>query len=234
MATISKMHTARYFDSDDDDESLSERHEEQALSNEHGEAEEARVGEKRKSAQELQAEYGEETKKRAPRPKLTTEHLTGMNGFIRVPLDFKTLAFRGKNRKDVKAAAAYSRALMQAYANFSNQLFPGASLQDNLLTIEKLGTKKEVKDYMQHMREGVRNRHVEALYGQEKAERMIQELQVGLRQQYDVDLPDYPEESPATVSPPVQVQQSVPENHQPPASSAPRLLPTASNPYPGD
>jgi hypothetical protein len=168
-------------------ESLSDedQSEEEALSAHHGEAQEAR-GEKRKTeADDVEQLYDEKLKKkpRIPRPKLTAENLTGVNGLIRLPMEFKAIHYRGE-KKDVKAAAAYSRSLMKAYTSFCSDLFPSAAFEDVLTTIEeKLGGKKEVKTYVQHLRDDVRNRHVEKLYGKEKAEKMLLELEDGLRQQ---------------------------------------------------
>jgi hypothetical protein len=42
---------------------------------------------------------------------------------------------------------------MGAYRDFANELFPSMAAEDVFLKIEDLGSKKEVKDYVQLMRD---------------------------------------------------------------------------------
>jgi hypothetical protein len=99
----------------------------------------------------------------------------------------KTTKSNMKTKSKVDAAALFSRKLVSAYFSYCNDLFPSFAPEDVLLKIESFGSKKQVKDYQQHLREEVRNAHLERIYGLEKAESMIRQLQEGLLQQPDVD-----------------------------------------------
>jgi len=72
-----------------------------------------------------------------------------------------------------------------------------------LLKIEGFGSKKEVKAYLQTMRDDVRKSHLESIFGGEKTDRLLQELEYGLKQQQESFLRDYDEEennTPAAVN----------------------------------
>jgi hypothetical protein len=195
----------RIYTSDEESEGEDDYHERAeaaALSKRHGEAEEVRssaAGDKRPAAaaasteEEIAAEYGraaKKKKKRAPRPALKIEDLTGADGLIRIPTEFSNKVRCGGKRRGggsssgkVEAAAAYTRALFVAYRRFCDDLFPSAAFEDVLLKIEQLGSKKEVKSYLQNMRQDACSKHVERIYGRERAERMLSELEQGLLQQ---------------------------------------------------
>jgi len=188
-----------YDDSEDEEESEEQRlqqqqedDEERRLSEKFGEAEEGPSSDnrKRKSAEESEKDIAdalaqEEKKKlKKPRPQLLTTDLTGADGLMKIPIEFKKkLKYkpRPNKKRDIVAAAAYSRNLVNAYHNFCTDLFPSMAFEDVLLKIEQLGSKKEIKDFLQHTRENLRNEHLERLYGREKAEQMLQELDEGLK-----------------------------------------------------
>lgn len=198
-------HAPIHYDSDSslDEETRREQEDEEEqereLSKRHGEAAESGGGDaskKRDAAKtdkDIEAEYAaaaaRATKK--PRPTLTTSHLTGPQGLIRVRQEFPTQlryprCHSSNVRRDIDAAAAYSRQLVAAYQSFCYDLCPSFAFEDLLLKIDMLGSKKEVKSYLQQMRDDVRNAHVERLHGKEKAEKMIEELEMGLKQQNEI------------------------------------------------
>lgn len=146
---------------------------------------------KRQTAEEIRKSLALEEKKktRPPRPKLTIEHLTGTQGLLRVQTDFRTLHQKHKitSKTDTKGAAAFGRALQQHYETFCEDLFPSAAFEDVLLKIEQLGSKREIKNYLEHLRQSVRREHLEKIYGVEKAEEMMSEYEMGLRQQQEQD-----------------------------------------------
>lgn len=172
--------SSRLYDySEDEDEEEQER----ALSELYGEAEEGGAGQKRKKeesdkdiAQELEQE--EKKKIRKLRPHLLPSHLTSAEGLIRLPHELKQIKYKPRKdkKRDVVAAAVYSSNLINGYRNFCEDLFPSMAFEDVLFKIEQLGSKKEVKSFVQHMRDGVRNTYIENCYGREKAEQMLQEV----------------------------------------------------------
>jgi hypothetical protein len=192
--TFSETNTtsSRLYESEEEEEEELER----AMSERYGEAEEAGGGERKRKKEESdkdiekELEQEEKKKQKKPRPQLLPSHLMSAEGLIRLPVEFKRIKYRpmkGKKR-DVGAAAAYVQNLMNAYRSFCTDLFPSMAFEDVLLKIEQLGSKKDVKSFLQSMRDDVRNKHLEELYGKEKAERMLQELDEGLKQsQADFD-----------------------------------------------
>ncbi|GAX18542.1 hypothetical protein FisN_10Hh257 [Fistulifera solaris] len=172
---------ATLYDSLDSDLEEEEEEEERLLSEQHGEADEDDRKKKRSKDDAPDLDYSGVTQKKKKRPTLTVEHLTGLNGLIRIPDDFKAL--NSKIPRDAKSAAQYTRSLMKAYHDFCFELWPQSSSTDVLLMIEQLGTKQPVKTYLQHLRDTARNRHVEHVLGREKAEKLLHELELGLRPQ---------------------------------------------------
>ena len=189
-----RVSSSRLYDDSDEEEEDEERQlmreeeEEKALSKKFGEAEEGGESRKRKkeeSEKDIAQELDQEEKKklRKVRPQLLPVHLTGADGLMKLPIEFKKIKYKPKKgkKRDVVAAAAYTQNLVNAYHSFCEDLFPSLAFEDVLLKIEQLGSKKEVKDFLQYTRDNVRNDHVERLYGREKAERMLQELDDGLK-----------------------------------------------------
>jgi hypothetical protein len=218
------------FSSDDDDDEDSGAEEdrlERQLSARTGETKEASSGGGAKRApteEEIAAEYDKAPRKKKPRPTLDVKDLMGAEGLIRVPIEFKAIVtpnnHNNKNKKNnkVEAAAAYSRNLVSAYQSFCFDLFSGMAFEDVLLRIESLGSKKEVKTFLQSMRQDVQNSYVEKLYGKEKAAQILEELDYGLKQQQELeeqggDVQALEEESPLelrTVERPVTRMQAQP------------------------
>lgn len=186
--------TNRFADSSDEEDEeerrLLEEEEEQEriLSEQHGEAEESTAARsKRQSETDIEAEYGT-ARKKVKRPTLTPAALLGPKGLIRIRSEFhRQLRWPSSTKRTEDAAAAYSRSLIQKYKSFCYDLFPGSAFEDMLTRIESFGSKKEVKTYLQTMREEIRNNHLENIYGKEKANHMIQELEHGLKHQHEMD-----------------------------------------------
>ena len=181
-----------------------EAEQERLLSERFGEAGEA-PSEKRKTAaaatdQDIAAELaGEVRRAKKSRPTLQPADLAGpANGLNRIKNEFNDQAkYRGVDRARLKArgqrltrdqlrraelnaAAAYSRDLVGAYRNYCRDLFPALAFEDTVSRIENLSSKKEVKDYVEIMREDVRRQHLVKIYGAEKTDRMLAELESNL------------------------------------------------------
>lgn len=168
---------ALYSSSDDEEAEEQER----LLTEQHGEAAETTVaGTKREQTdKEIEAEYSTR-KRRKPRPTLKPSHLMGANGLIGIPLNFRDIHFP-KRANSIDAAAQYSRSLVHAYKTFCFDLFPGLAFEDVLSRIETFGSKREVKSYLNQMRDSARNTYLEKIYGKDTAEKMTQELEHGIR-----------------------------------------------------
>jgi len=173
-------------DEEEDEETRLQREEEEQerlLSEQHGEAEES-SSQKRKPEEDIEAEYSR--KKARRRPTLTPAMVTSSKGLIRIRSEFpRQVKWPTTTKNKVNAAATYSRTLVNSYKSFCYDLFPNSAFQDVLTRLESFGAKKEIKDYLQQMREEVRNAHLEKIYGKEKAQAMITELEHGLKQQHD-------------------------------------------------
>ena len=180
-----------------------EEEQERILSTLHGEAtednsktESSRKRTKEQTDQEIADEYaaaGEKKKTKKPRPTLQPERLVGVeNGLLTVKQSFPSrmkpfLPSSKPKRNRVDAAALFARKLVSAYLSYCEDLFPSLAPEDVLLKIESFGSKKQVRDYLTHLREDIRNAHVERLYGLERGESLIQQLQEGLREQDEPD-----------------------------------------------
>lgn len=183
---------ARFLDSSDeeseDEETRLEREEEEQerlLSKQFGEAQESNLGMKRKKEENIEAEYTS-SKPKKKRLVLTPAMLTSSaNGLLRLSSEFpRIIRWRNSSTHNkVQAAAVYSRTLVNAYKSFCYDLFPNMAFSDVLTRIETFGSKKEVKEYLQHLRQQVCSTHLERIYGKEQAQRMMEELQHGLEQQ---------------------------------------------------
>ena len=191
-------------DDDDDDEeerlAREEEEEERGLSAANGEASEAPSSKKRKQTdQEIADLYSSTVKKRKPRVTLQPTHLTGADGLIRVRSDFTSLKYPD-NRKSLDAAATFSRNLIRSYKGWAYNLFPGLAFEDVLSRVETFGSKREMKSHLTHMRTDVRNAHLERIFGRERAERMVNELEDGLKQQQQLQERRVDDEFPSQVS----------------------------------
>ena len=136
---------------------LREEEEERALSEKYGEAaeggggtDESRKRKKEESEKDIAQELDQEEKKKARkvRPQLLPGHLTGADGLMKLPIEFKKIKYKPKKgkKRDIVAAAAYTQNLVNAYHSFCEDLFPSLAFEDVLLKIEQLGSKKEIKE----------------------------------------------------------------------------------------
>ena len=197
----------RYAADDDGLDGLDadEAEQERLLSEQFGEAGEA-PAEKRKTTtdQDIAAELaGEVRRAKKSRPTLQPSDLVGPSGLNRIKNEFNDqVRYRGGadrarlrakkggsqkkltrdqlKRAELNAAAAYSRDLVGAYRSFCRDLFPPMAFEDTVSRIESLGSKKEVKDYVEVMREDVRRQHLVKIYGAAKTDRMLSELESNL------------------------------------------------------
>jgi hypothetical protein len=203
--TRSRYDTTGWF-SDSDEEDAAER----ALSERYGEASEAKDRSNGTAntqsttsptaggvnAQEIAALYDKGVTVKPKRRRVTLEetHLTGADGLIRLPHDLSAaLHYRPPpHKRDVPTAAAYSRRLMRGYEQWFQQLVPSTATDDAALKTSSLGAKKSVKAFVETMRHAVRNQHLERIYGRERADAMLVELEHGLRQQQEVTSGDEP------------------------------------------
>jgi hypothetical protein len=82
----------------------------------------------------------------------------------------------------INMAARYSSSLLTAYTDFARSLFPSLAPADVFLKIEALGSKREVKDFLQVMRDDVRKEYLLKVYNGdvEKVERLLSELEYGI------------------------------------------------------
>eukprot|EP00956_Cyclotella_meneghiniana_P001048 scaffold1252_cov66-Cyclotella_meneghiniana.AAC.2 len=190
----------------DDDLNSEEEEEERLLSSQHGEASDDGPKRKRSATttySEADAaaakEFEEKIKVKKSRPALTPAELKGSKGLIVIRRSFpdqikyrekkpiigtgsksSTVAQKMNTQSQINSAASYSRTLMAAYKNFARQLFPSLAPEDVLLKIQDFGSKKEIKDYLQLMRNDVRKEYLEGIYGTDKTERILHELENGV------------------------------------------------------
>lgn len=190
----------------DDDLNSEEEEEERLLSSQHGKASDDGPKRKRSAAttySEADAaaakEFEEKIKVKKSRPTLTPAELKGNKGLIVIRRSFpdqikyrekkpiigtgsksSAVAQKMNRQSQINSAASYSRTLLSAYKNFARQLFPSLAPEDVLLKIQDFGSKKEIKDYLQLMRNDVRKEYLEGIYGTEKTERILHELENGV------------------------------------------------------
>ncbi|KAL7475275.1 LOW QUALITY PROTEIN: hypothetical protein ACHAW6_001202 [Cyclotella cf. meneghiniana] len=146
-------------------------------------------------------EFEEKVRAKKPRPTLTPADLKGPKGLVMVRRSFprqckfreppsskkvigtgiksSKIAQKMNQEAQITAAANYARTLMTSYRAFARGLFPSLAPEDVLLKIEDMGSKKEVKDYLQIMRNELRREYLEGIYGKKKTERILHELECG-------------------------------------------------------
>ena len=183
-----------YYSSEDEDE---EDEQERLLSEQFGEATEAnniskkrKTNENKEDDQDLEKDFANAAvkKPRLLRPKFEPSHLIGPKGLIQMKNDMpgilerhtaKLVSGGGKRKRQKQSPfqyhseASFGKALISTYKQFCHNLYPHLAFEDLLLRIEKFGSKKEVKDYIQSMREDTRRFNLEKLYGMEKADRIL-------------------------------------------------------------
>jgi hypothetical protein len=177
----------------------SEAEEEALLSKRHGEAAEDNSGNKKRSANDMtdgnsDAKISAEYKKKARRKAPTTvkpEDLLRPHGLVAVRRGFAekfhSSAAGKKYPKTVAGMAKYSRHLVAAYRNWMDTLTGGIPLEEGMWKLATLQSKTNVKQYLQEMRNSVRNEHVERTVGLEMAENLLSQLedyQLQQQQQY--------------------------------------------------
>ena len=99
-------------------------------------------------------------------PLSSTQLLTGLTKLFHS--DFPTLSQKGQE-------PAYIARVMQAYQAICYDMAPNMSFLDTISKIDSLGGKKEVKLYLQHMREEQRNQVLDKLIGSIARERILQD-----------------------------------------------------------
>mmetsp|Transcript_13197 Transcript_13197/g.15527 ORF Transcript_13197/g.15527 Transcript_13197/m.15527 type:complete len:399 (-) Transcript_13197:39-1235(-) len=174
---------------------------ERELSRRNGEASEASPGIKK---QQTDAEIANtlnanDVAKRKRRHVLTEVGLTGSKGLIKIrrnfpsklryrPPNFNTgvlkrnvVSKRKRMEQEIQAAAAYTSNLMRNYEEFATELVPTEHFTDTLNKIQDLGSKKQVKAYLDIMREEVCKQYIEGIHGKEKTEKLFNELEYGLQ-----------------------------------------------------
>ncbi|KAG7359123.1 replication fork protection component [Nitzschia inconspicua] len=72
--------------------------------------------------------------------------------------------------------AKYSRQLVAAYRRWMDELTGGIPLEEGMWKVQTLLSKGQVKQYVQEMRNQVRNEYVERTLGLEKAEQLLSQL----------------------------------------------------------
>jgi hypothetical protein len=192
---------------DDDDLNSEEEEEERLLSAEHGEASDDGPKRKRPTSTTTYSEadaaaakeFEEKVRVKKSRPVLTPADLKGSKGLIAIRRSFpdqikfrehkkaigtgaksSSVARKMNEESQITSAANYASSLMAAYKHFARALFPSLAPEDVLLKVEDMGSKKEIKDYLQIMRNDVRREYLEGIYGEEKTERILHELENGV------------------------------------------------------
>lgn len=89
---------------------------------------------------------------------------------------------------DVRASATYVSKLMNAYHSFATSIAPNMHPIDTFRKIETLGSKRQVRDYLDTMREEVCKDHLRTIYGNDRAEKLVDELEDGLKAHQDMIL----------------------------------------------
>jgi hypothetical protein len=189
-------------DADDDDEE-EEAEQERLLSEQHGEANESPTSsslKRRQTDADIAKALNDQTlledpKKKKQRLTLTTSKLVSPEGLIRVRHEFGKIHYRPPPKREssnkekrlsqeVQASAVYLKRLIQSYEDFAMDLAPNMHYSDTFRKIQDLGGKKEVRDYLNTMRQEICREHLHKVYGTERAEKFINELEYG-RQSFD-------------------------------------------------
>ena len=82
---------------------------------------------------------------------------------------------------DIRASATYISKLMKAYHNFAVDIAPNTHPTDTFRKIESLGSKKQVRDYLDMMRQDICKDHLQKIYGNDRAEKLVNELEDGMK-----------------------------------------------------
>ena len=82
---------------------------------------------------------------------------------------------------EINASASYLSSLMKSYQRFANEIAPNMHHTDTFRKIQDLGSKKQVRDYLDTMREEVCKEHMGKVYGVKRTEKLMHELEYGLK-----------------------------------------------------
>jgi len=197
---VMKKRSIHDLPSEDEYYSTEEKDQERRFTKRLDEASEApgsnkkRNNENKQTEKDIEKEYSKESQiPKRKRPRLETKDVTGPKGLIRIRNEFpKLVKYRSKGRnfrEHVLNAAIYGQSILDSYRLFCYDLFAHKSYEDVLNRIETFGSKKEVKEFLNEMRMQMRKEHLTRVYGYEKTERMLCEIDSGTRIQ---DFPDDP------------------------------------------
>ena len=200
-------------DDDDYDDGYDSYDEEEALlSRRHGEAMEDNSGNKKRSAttteEDIANEYAAQDQQQKKKKRkvssqrtVTPEDLIKSKGLMvlrhSIAPKFHTTAANGKPRynKTVGGMAKYTRHLVQAYTNWMDDMTNGIPIEEAMWKVYTLQSKTNVKQYVDEMRQSVRNDYVERTLGLEKAQSLLAQLEDYYQQsQYDDDVNEYDQE----------------------------------------
>ncbi|KAK3915080.1 TIMELESS-interacting protein [Frankliniella fusca] len=87
---------------------------------------------------------------RRPQPKLDAERLKGPRGLKQLKNSFTDIKFKGKNHETEDLQKVMAR-----LEHWSHRLFPKFQFDDFLEKVEKLGSKKQVQNYVKRLRMGL-------------------------------------------------------------------------------
>ena len=188
-------------DENDDDLRLEEEEQERLLSEKHGETSELSASSKKRSG----AGIGETDtdianallahKKKKTRLTLTEKELLGSKGLlsirhgfhkkIKYPKPMKVTNGNNKSMNDrslmeIKDSTCYLNKLMKNYRNFAINLMPSWTPKETFLKIQDMGSKREVKAYVQIMRDEVCKEYLGGTMGKDEVELLLDELQCGI------------------------------------------------------
>ena len=154
------------------------------LSRKHGEASEASESKpaKRSTDEDIADEYKQQEKERKKKARkvirtLMPEDLIKPKG-LTVVRNGIAPKFQSANYVNTpKSMAKFSRRLIGSYMDWMDNLSGGLTLQDAQWKLKTMGSKTQIKQYLQDMRNSVRNDHVERLLGLETAQRLLSQLE---------------------------------------------------------
>ena len=137
---------------------------------------------KRNAADDAAAqEFQDKVRAKRVRPILLPTDLKGPKGLVSIRRSFPDrLKKSAPQAEDIASAANYASNLVSAYKDFARTLFPSLAPEDVLMKVESMGAKKEIKDYLQIMREELRREYLEGIYGKDTTERILHELTNGV------------------------------------------------------
>ena len=129
--------------------------------------------------EEIANKYSTEQEKNTKKPRtksylcLTPAQLTSNDGLIRILHEFPTQLsnFYQPGRKGQEPM--YATQLIKAYTKLCRDLAPQLAFTDALAKIDNLGSKKEVRVYLQQMRDNQRNNILDTVIGRVDRERLL-------------------------------------------------------------